>query len=163
MADSVTSPLCGGCTYCCWAYGVKGVPLADGTAYDKLSMETCPHIEGDACRIYERRPEGCRELWCPYLSLEGAGSRIRNKYNGQVVRFRIHRPDQFRVVIEEALSPEIRGRVLPAVPVDVAVDKATALVRETGCIPVIHDGEWQLPMLNHSDPQAAMGAWRNCG
>lgn len=170
MAASVNSGLCKGCTYCCWAYGVQAMPVSapDGQptpeTYHKLSMEPCPYATETGCRIYESaaRPEGCKVLWCPYLGLEcGNPGRIRSKHNGQRIAFRIHRPDEFRDVIEQTMDRDIKGLVFPAVPLEVGTMKAVRVIVQTGCVPAVTDGEWHLQMLrNDSDPEAAMNAWR---
>jgi hypothetical protein len=163
---------CNGCTYCCWAYCIEQMPVPVAitepgeTTYEKRSMQDCPYSNGRGCEIHEspEYPSVCREFTCPYLELErGNFGTIRNKYTGKPIRFKIHVPDWFRAVVEEVLDPETRGRVFPAVPASIGYACASELVRETGCIPVIHDGLWQLQMLNKKDPNAAMTAWRNCG
>lgn len=165
--------LCKSCTYCCWAYAASGVPVSDEAGepteerYEKLSMEECPHRAESSCRIHSQvcYPADCRKFVCPYLQLEtDSSARIRSKHNGQVIRFRIHRPDSFRAVIEEVLDPNVKGLVFPAVPVEVSLNKARRLIFQTGCVPVIEDGEWHLQMLTNSkDPQVAMDVWRNRG
>lgn len=51
---------CGTCTLCCKVLGV--------TDLNKPRDQWCPHCEvGRGCRIYETRPEGCRQFFCGFL------------------------------------------------------------------------------------------------
>lgn len=49
---------CGGCTLCCSILGVQGL---------KEPRTECPHQEvGSGCRIYQNRPQDCRNFRCAW-------------------------------------------------------------------------------------------------
>ncbi len=55
---------CGTCTLCC--------RLPDIDALDKPANEWCRNcIEGQGCRIYEQRPQLCRDFLCLWMTDEG--------------------------------------------------------------------------------------------
>ena len=57
---------CGACTLCCKLFDVR--------ALDKPQFEWCKHCAvGEGCRIYERRPDECREFNCTWLMDVGLG------------------------------------------------------------------------------------------
>jgi hypothetical protein len=64
MADGGILPgrECGSCTLCCRVLGIDEIAKPQG--------EWCPHCDvGKACRIYETRPQECRDFYCGYQLL----------------------------------------------------------------------------------------------
>lgn len=56
---------CGSCTACCGALAVREL--------EKRAHTPCLFCnEGAGCRIYERRPDGCRQFCCEWLKGFGA-------------------------------------------------------------------------------------------
>lgn len=89
---------CGGCTLCCKVMGVNALNKAPGT--------WCAHCDiGKGCRIYETRPDGCRNFQCGFLTMPELDERFRPStchfvVNATAERFEIHvdqqRPDAWR-------------------------------------------------------------------
>lgn len=50
---------CGSCTLCCKVMGVAGIAKPAG--------KSCDHCTGHGCRIYDARPDDCREFHCRFL------------------------------------------------------------------------------------------------
>jgi len=67
MTDKIARE-CGGCTMCCRVMGIG--------ALDKPEGVWCPHCEpGRACRIYDTRPQECRDFYCLWLKDEKLDAR----------------------------------------------------------------------------------------
>jgi len=49
---------CGGCTACCWSMGVASLTPP---------FESCRHIDGRGCLIYDTKPEDCTKFRCLWL------------------------------------------------------------------------------------------------
>ena len=66
MAQAEHSPLlpgrdCNGCTMCCKILGID--------ALDKPVGKWCEHCDiGAGCKIYDDRPQECRDFFCAYLT-----------------------------------------------------------------------------------------------
>jgi hypothetical protein len=65
---------CGECTACCKTHGVREISKERGA--------WCPHCEiGKGCRLYEERPQGCREFRCTWLNGLGGPDYRPDKIN----------------------------------------------------------------------------------
>lgn len=50
---------CDGCTLCCKLLGIA--------AFDKPRLEWCAHCDvGAGCKVYQQRPQECRDFFCAY-------------------------------------------------------------------------------------------------
>ena len=101
-----TGRRCGSCTMCCFIFGVNA-PESDLVKPPHTKCKHC--VAGEGCRIYERRPEPCRQFYCLWLidsSLDElwypATARIvvhstQNDDGAKHMRFEVdpHRPDQW--------------------------------------------------------------------
>lgn len=57
----MTGRECGSCTMCCKLFTIPAVPKSAGV--------WCQHcIPGTGCRIYEQRPDQCRDFLCEWLT-----------------------------------------------------------------------------------------------
>lgn len=78
---------CGTCTLCCTLLTVKDI--------DKPAGMECEHCTGDACSIYDERPQGCRDFCCAYSQMEQVNIALR--------------PDNCGVVFEKAYDDLMLG------------------------------------------------------
>lgn len=85
-ADPTPTNACGGCTMCCDLMRVEMEP-------PKEARCACPHMGKRGCRIYDARPEPCREWSCLWLL-----SQDRAKGDGKMASNL--RPDRTGVVVE---------------------------------------------------------------
>ncbi len=70
--------LCGGCTACCKTHPILEI--------NNPARVWCPHCEiSKGCKIYETRPQGCRDFACQWLMGGGADD---------------ERPDKVKVVVD---------------------------------------------------------------
>jgi hypothetical protein len=73
---------CGGCTVCCTALPV------DEPALRKQANVDCPQCDvGGGCRVYDRRPQTCREFFCGWRALPKLGDEWRPDRSGVMVTF----------------------------------------------------------------------------
>ncbi len=89
---------CGTCTLCCKLFDIR--------ALNKPQLEWCKHCAiGQGCRIYEQRPDECREFNCAWLMDESIGeewkpsrSRMVLTSEGGVIGVHVDpsRPDAWR-------------------------------------------------------------------
>lgn len=57
---------CGSCALCCKVYDVPAVPMTAGS--------WCPNCQpGKGCRIYEARPQQCRDFLCLWITQDFLG------------------------------------------------------------------------------------------
>ena len=99
---------CGTCTLCCKLFDIR--------ALDKPQFEWCKHCAvGHGCRIYEQRPDECREFNCSWLLDATLGeewrpsrSKIVLTREGSVIGVHVDpaRPDAWR---NEPYHSQIRG------------------------------------------------------
>ena len=72
--------ICGTCTMCCKLYNIKDI---------KKHGEWCPNVCTNGCKIYEERPEVCRNYSCVYRDMKLSPNLRPDKlkaiieYNGQ--------------------------------------------------------------------------------
>ena len=60
LPDVVPGRSCEGCTLCCKVLAIAELAKPQG--------QECVHCDtGHGCRIYDRRPEPCREFYCSFL------------------------------------------------------------------------------------------------
>jgi hypothetical protein len=72
---------CGKCTVCC------KVPAIDHPELQKMPGVTCPNCKVGGCKIYETRPDPCRNFYCGWRYLPGLGNDWRPDKNGILIRF----------------------------------------------------------------------------
>jgi hypothetical protein len=72
---------CGKCTVCC------KVPAIDHPALQKMPGVTCPNCKVGGCKIYETRPEPCRNFFCGWRYLPDLGKDWRPDKCGVLIRF----------------------------------------------------------------------------
>lgn len=65
---------CGLCTVCC--------RLPSLPEFNKPALEMCKHCDGLSCKIYERRPQACREFECAYYQTKNANVAMRPDHSG---------------------------------------------------------------------------------
>lgn len=71
---------CGGCTACCT------VLPADDPTLKKQSGVDCAHCDvGAGCRIYETRPQTCRDFFCGWRALPKLGDEWRPDRSGVMI------------------------------------------------------------------------------
>jgi hypothetical protein len=63
------------------------VPAIDHADLQKLPGVTCPNCKVGGCRIYETRPDPCRNFYCGWRYLPGLGNEWRPDKNGILIRF----------------------------------------------------------------------------
>lgn len=81
---------CGSCTMCCKLLGIKEIA--------KPTNKWCGHCEiGKGCRIYDNRPQSCREFECLYLMSFDQGTTPAIEL----------RPDKCKVVIAPTTDEHI--------------------------------------------------------
>ncbi|MEQ1715447.1 MAG: hypothetical protein ABL907_05600 [Hyphomicrobium sp.] len=100
-AELVPGRSCEGCTLCC--------KLLSIAVLDKPRSVWCPHCDKKrGCKIYEARPEPCRDFYCGYRRIEDlderwkpSQSKILINYEAAHKRIAIHvdpdRPDAWRL------------------------------------------------------------------
>ncbi|WP_137131287.1 hypothetical protein [Rhizobium sp. FY34] len=80
-ADAIEEPAarrCGTCTLCC--------RLPDIDALDKPANAWCRHcVAQEGCRIYEARPQLCRDFHCHWLSSQRLGRHWEPAVTGMMV------------------------------------------------------------------------------
>ena len=83
-----TENKCGECTLCCTVLEIKEV--------DSKANETCKHcILKKGCKIYDKRPQGCKEFKCMWLQMDNVHEDLR--------------PDKCGVVFEKFTDKVIMG------------------------------------------------------
>jgi hypothetical protein len=87
---------CFGCTECCTALAVEGVPDAALAPQRKGAGERCPYQSPVGCIIYDSRPEACRAYRCAWLADD---LQLSNSM----------RPDRSRIVIDIGLAQVAAG------------------------------------------------------
>ena len=70
---------CGGCTACCTVLAVHELR--------KPMRWACEHIVCDGCRVYDTRPQGCRDFDCLWI-------------RGEIPGDEAHRPDRLGVIFD---------------------------------------------------------------
>jgi len=71
---------CGDCTECCFYLGVAEL--------NKGKSEECEHCSGVGCKIYDQRPNVCREWYCAWAaSSEFLQDNLRPKDSGLLMYF----------------------------------------------------------------------------
>ena len=81
---------CGECTECCLVLEIKDV--------NSKPNELCQHCDkGVGCKIYENRPQGCREFMCMWLQMETVHLDLR--------------PDKCGVVFEKLADDVVMGAI----------------------------------------------------
>ena len=73
---------CGGCTVCCTALPVDEPALRKQAGVDCAACD-----QGTGCRIYERRPQTCREFWCGWRALPRLDDAWRPDRSGVMITF----------------------------------------------------------------------------
>ncbi len=67
---------CGPCTACCEHLAI------DGADFKKPAGLLCPNCTGDACRIYDARPQVCRDYYCGWQQMPMLGVEWRPDNSG---------------------------------------------------------------------------------
>jgi hypothetical protein len=98
--SSTSTPLgaraCGSCTLCC--------RLPDIDALEKPANDWCRHcIDGEGCRIYEQRPQLCRDFLCLWRTDEG----LDDSWDPARSRMMIYRQGPQVTVLVDPDYPEI--------------------------------------------------------
>ena len=73
---------CGTCTLCCKLFNVPEVP--------KTAGKWCRHCEpGKGCRIYDTRPQMCREFLCGWMVSPGLGPEWKPERSKLIVQLHV--------------------------------------------------------------------------
>lgn len=74
---------CAGCTLCCKIFAIPELP--------KPRHEWCAHCEiGQGCKIYDARPQTCRDFFCGYLLMPNLPEHWKPKHSRMVLTWESH-------------------------------------------------------------------------